>query len=119
MPSTPRPLRLCGESCFEAYTPLAMSFVEEHHQNEQYFFDEETLSTLADFVETFNRACCLCAPMLGRELHRRGRTGGSTIPCLPAPLADLPRITGGEKRGRTCGSAPTDVGKQKSGRTTL
>src|SRR5689334_2564510 len=46
---------------------------EEHHHREQYFFDEKTLRELADFVGSFERPCCLCAPMLGRELHRRGR----------------------------------------------
>jgi len=51
-----------------------MSYPEEHHHREQYFFDPPTLATLADFVQTFDRPCCLCAPMLGRELHRRGKS---------------------------------------------
>ena len=50
-----------------------MRAMEEQHHREQYFFDEETLRALADVVERFERPCCLCAPMLGRELHRRGR----------------------------------------------
>ena len=50
-----------------------MHWPEEHHHREQYFFDEKTLHELADFVGRFDRPCCLCAPMLGRELHRRGR----------------------------------------------
>jgi hypothetical protein len=47
--------------------------MEERHEREQYFFDADTIRVLADFVESFERPCCLCAPMLGRELHRRGR----------------------------------------------
>lgn len=44
----------------------------ERHENEQYFFDEPTLSHLADFVQNFENPCCLCAPLLGTELERRG-----------------------------------------------
>jgi hypothetical protein len=47
--------------------------MEERHEREQYFFDATTLAELADVVGGFGRVCCLCAPMLGRELHRRGR----------------------------------------------
>lgn len=50
-----------------------MLWPEEHHHREQYFFDQRTLAELADFVGSFDRPCCLCAPMLGRELHRQGR----------------------------------------------
>ena len=46
--------------------------MEERHEREQYFFDAETLGALGDFVARFERPCCLCAPMVGRELHRRG-----------------------------------------------
>lgn len=46
----------------------------ELHENEQYFFDDATIQTLADFVaaNNFVLPCCLCCPMLGRELARRG-----------------------------------------------
>src|SRR5215213_2315981 len=44
----------------------------EKHENEQYFFDRPTLATLADAVATFPNPCCLCAPLLGQELERRG-----------------------------------------------
>jgi hypothetical protein len=44
----------------------------EMHENEQYFFDKPTLLYLADFVSRFERPCCLCAPLLGQELERRG-----------------------------------------------
>lgn len=47
--------------------------MEERHEREQYFFDADTIRVLADFAESFEHPCCLCAPMLGRELHRRGR----------------------------------------------
>jgi len=50
-----------------------MKYPDEHHHREQYFFDQKTLAELADFAAAFECPCCLCAPMLGRELHRRGR----------------------------------------------
>jgi hypothetical protein len=46
--------------------------VYELHENEQYFFDKPTLAYLADFVSQFENPCCLCAPLLGQELERRG-----------------------------------------------
>ena len=46
----------------------------EHHRREQYFFDPPTLTRLADFAQTFARPCCLCAPMVARELAGRGVT---------------------------------------------
>lgn len=46
----------------------------ERHENEQYFFDDETVNRLADFVieNGFVLPCCLCCPLLGRELANRG-----------------------------------------------
>jgi hypothetical protein len=44
----------------------------EQHQREQYFFDAATITHLADFAQGFANPCCLCAPMVGRELVRRG-----------------------------------------------
>ena len=44
----------------------------EQHQREQYFFNQATITHLADFVQGFARPCCLCVPMVGRELVRRG-----------------------------------------------
>jgi hypothetical protein len=44
----------------------------ELHENEQYFFDGPTLAFLGDFVARFANPCCLCAPLLGRELEARG-----------------------------------------------
>lgn len=46
--------------------------MHENHKKEQYFFDVGTVQKLADFASKFNNPCCLCAPMLGVELERRG-----------------------------------------------
>jgi hypothetical protein len=51
---------------------LGAGAVYEEHRYEQYFWDETTIARLADFAEGFERVCCLCAPMLGKELVRRG-----------------------------------------------
>jgi len=65
-----------------------MRYIEENHQREQYFFDSQTVTELASFLAQFERPCCLCAPMIGRELHARGRS----IRVLDADdrFADLP-----------------------------
>ena len=44
----------------------------EKHENEQYFFDKKTLTNLAEFVSSFDHPCCICAPLLGKELENRG-----------------------------------------------
>jgi len=44
----------------------------ELHENEQYFFDKPTLTHLADFVSAYDNPCCLCCPLLGKELVERG-----------------------------------------------
>jgi hypothetical protein len=44
----------------------------ELHKYEQYFFDQATISHLADFVAQYHFPCCLCAPLIGQELERRG-----------------------------------------------
>jgi hypothetical protein len=44
----------------------------ELHEREQYFFDPPTLAHLAEFVAVYPHPCCLCAPLLGRALARRG-----------------------------------------------
>ncbi|MEI2607483.1 MAG: hypothetical protein V9G20_02505 [Candidatus Promineifilaceae bacterium] len=43
----------------------------ERHQHEQYFFNQATITHLADFGQEFTHPCCLCTPMVGRELVRR------------------------------------------------
>ena len=47
-----------------------MSFIE-HHEREQYFWDEATINALADVAARFENPCCLCAPMVGLELEKR------------------------------------------------
>ncbi|MBL9008499.1 MAG: hypothetical protein JNJ46_29830 [Myxococcales bacterium] len=48
--------------------------MDERHENEQYFFDGPTLDRLAAFVCSFARPCCVCAPLLGRAVSRRGHS---------------------------------------------
>lgn len=43
----------------------------ELHAREQYFWDDATVSRLADVAARFENPCCLCAPLLGQELERR------------------------------------------------
>ena len=62
--------------------------MEERHEREQYFFDAPTVRALADLLGRFERPCCLCAPMLGRELHRRGRP--VRVLDVDTRFADLP-----------------------------
>ncbi len=42
----------------------------ELHAREQYFWDDETVSRLADVAARFENPACLCAPLLGQELER-------------------------------------------------
>ena len=44
----------------------------ERHENEQYFFDEKTLTKLTAFLADFQPLCCICAPLLGRRLQEAG-----------------------------------------------
>jgi hypothetical protein len=46
--------------------------MDELRENEQYFFDNETIAHLANFVRVYPNPCCLCAPTVGRELERLG-----------------------------------------------
>lgn len=48
-------------------------YIEENHQNEQYFFDQTTINAICDWLEGFSNPCILCAPMVSSELHRRGQ----------------------------------------------
>ena len=47
--------------------------MDERHELEQFFFDSPTCVALADALSAFPNTCCLCAPFLAEELHRRGR----------------------------------------------
>lgn len=44
----------------------------ELHENEQYFFAPPTVEHLADFAAQFARPCCLCTPLIGAALEKRG-----------------------------------------------
>lgn len=60
----------------------------EKHELEQYFYDSTTISRLADFVEGYSNPCCLCAPMIGRELTQRGVS--VRVLDIDVRFADLP-----------------------------
>ncbi|MEZ4294888.1 MAG: hypothetical protein R3B70_07915 [Polyangiaceae bacterium] len=45
--------------------------MHEDHKREQYFFDPPTRRWFADILERYAHPCCLCAPMIAEELHRR------------------------------------------------
>lgn len=47
--------------------------MHEDHRREQYWFDPPTVVRLADLLEGYRDPCCLCAPTVAEELHRRGR----------------------------------------------
>ena len=47
--------------------------MEERHEQEQYFYSRDTVLHLADFVQTFSFPCCLCTPLVGQELVKRGK----------------------------------------------
>ncbi len=44
--------------------------MQELHENEQYFFTEQTLKQFADLLEPFLNPCILCAPTLAQVLQR-------------------------------------------------
>lgn len=46
--------------------------MKERHDQEQYFFNQQTVDAVADLLEPFERPCVLCAPMVGIELEDRG-----------------------------------------------
>ena len=46
--------------------------MDERHGREQYFFDEATLTDLAEFIEGYDRPFVVFAPMLGKRLVERG-----------------------------------------------
>lgn len=46
--------------------------MDELRQNEQCFFDEKTLQKLSDFLLRWKSVCCLCTPLLGKNLVERG-----------------------------------------------
>lgn len=48
--------------------------MQENHQREQYFFAPPTVQRLTDLMMDARAPCCLCAPMIARELAARGRS---------------------------------------------
>lgn len=44
--------------------------IEELYENEQYFYDEKTLSELTDFLARWETPCCLCTPLLGQWMSQ-------------------------------------------------
>lgn len=46
--------------------------MQERHEHEQYFFAPPTVRGLATFLAGFARPACLCTPMVGALLARRG-----------------------------------------------
>lgn len=43
--------------------------MQELHENEQYFFSEQTLKQFSDLLEPFQNPCILCAPTLAQALQ--------------------------------------------------
>ena len=48
----------------------AEEVIEELHENEQYFYDEKTLSELTTFLGRWEASCCLCTPLLGQWMSQ-------------------------------------------------
>jgi len=60
----------------------------ERRGHEQYFFDAATVERFCGLLAPFERPVLICAPMLGREWTRRGRS--ATILDIDARFADVP-----------------------------
>ncbi len=65
--------------------------IDENHQLEQYFFDRPTIDMLADVLVQVDEPCCLCVPMVARELNARGRA--VTLLEADKRFADIPGFT--------------------------
>ena len=46
--------------------------IEEKHENEQYFFTEETAEFMVQTAMKFNKICCICCPSVGKRLEEKG-----------------------------------------------
>ena len=64
--------------------------MQENHQNEQYFFDQPTIEAMCDWLEEFENPCVICAPMLGRSMHDRGKDIATLD--IDERFSDLPRF---------------------------
>ena len=47
--------------------------MNELHENEQYFFSENSLNELTLMLSDFDNICCLCTPLLGKKLNELGK----------------------------------------------
>ena len=45
----------------------------ELHENEQYFFDDESISFLSSKLVPYSNPCCICCPLLGKSISEAGR----------------------------------------------
>jgi 16S rRNA G966 N2-methylase RsmD len=62
--------------------------IDELHENEQYFFAEDTVEYLARAASSFKRVCCICCPSLGEKLIELGVD--VTILDIDNRFSDLP-----------------------------
>ena len=46
--------------------------IEERHENEQYFFTEDTAAYITRMALSFNKICCICCPSVGKRLEELG-----------------------------------------------
>jgi len=46
--------------------------IEEKHENEQYFFNKDTVEYLTRAAMSFDRVCCICCPSVGKRLEELG-----------------------------------------------
>jgi len=50
-----------------------VSTIDEKHELEQYFFDQDTIDELVELVDCFENPCCVCTPMVAQAMLERGR----------------------------------------------
>ena len=46
--------------------------IEEKHENEQYFFTDDTVEYLTRVAMSFDKICCICCPSIGNRLEEMG-----------------------------------------------
>lgn len=46
--------------------------LEERHENEQYFFTEETIEYITQMAMNYAKVCCICCPSIGKRLEELG-----------------------------------------------
>lgn len=45
---------------------------DENHDNEQYFFTDDTRNKIVDIALKYDKVCCICCPTIGEELENHG-----------------------------------------------